>query len=118
MGTGLGGRSRCRPHRSGRILLPGYNNTIENYRESSKMLSQELAGAIFEGDLPEVGPALFEALFQPALKIAEERDIPLYCGEYDKKADETTDLQRGHFFDIFFNTSWIAFWLSDCKMRF
>ena len=21
-------------------------------------------------------------------------------------------------FDIFFNTSWIAFWLSDCKMRF
>lgn len=28
MGTGLGGRSRCRPHRSGRILLPGYNNTI------------------------------------------------------------------------------------------
>ena len=50
-----------------------YPNTIENYRESSKMLSQELAGAIFEGDLPEV---------QPALKIAEERDIPLYCGEY------------------------------------
>ena len=46
------------------------------------MLSQELAGAIFEGDLPEVGPAFFEALFQPALKIAEERDIPLYCGEY------------------------------------
>jgi len=59
-----------------------YPNTIENYRESSKMLSQELAGAIFEGDLPEVGPAFFEALFQPALKIAEERDIPLYCGEY------------------------------------
>ena len=22
------------------------------------------------------------SLFQPALKIAEERDIPLYCGEY------------------------------------
>ena len=36
----------------------------------------------------------------------------------DKKADETTDLQRGYVFDNFFNTSWIAFWLSDCKMRF
>ena len=36
----------------------------------------------------------------------------------DKKADETTDLQRGHFFDIFFNTGWIASWFSDCKMRF
>mgnify|MGYP000559200100 FL=1 len=48
----------------------------------ARCFSQELAGAIFEGDLPEVGPAFFEALFQPALKIAEERDIPLYCGEY------------------------------------
>ena len=36
----------------------------------------------------------------------------------DKKADETTDLQRGHFFDNFFNTGWIASWFSDCKMRF
>ena len=35
-----------------------------------------------------------------------------------KKADETTDLQRGHFFDNFFNTGWIASWFSDCKMRF
>mgnify|MGYP000031329703 CR=1 FL=1 len=59
-----------------------YPNTIENYREASKMLSQKLAGAIFEGELPEMGPDFFETLFRPALDIAEERDIPLYCGEY------------------------------------
>ncbi len=59
-----------------------YPNTIENYREASKMLSQELAGAIFESELPEMGPDFFETLFRPALDIAEERDIPLYCGEY------------------------------------
>lgn len=35
-----------------------------------------------------------------------------------QKADETTDLQRGHVFDNFFNTGWIASWFSDCKMRF
>ena len=34
------------------------------------------------------------------------------------KADETANLQRGHFFGNFFHTGWIASWLSDCKMRF
>ena len=29
-----------------------------------------------------IGPAFFEGLFKPALEVARERDIPLYCGEY------------------------------------
>ena len=35
-----------------------------------------------------------------------------------KNADETTDLQRGHFFDNFCNTVGLLLGLSDCKMRF
>mgnify|MGYP000739043883 CR=1 FL=1 len=55
---------------------------LAEYREASKILSQELAGAIYADDLKEMGADFFETLFAPALKIAQERDIPLYCGEY------------------------------------
>ena len=56
--------------------------------------------------------------FSILLYLVGNTDLKNQGSGSDKKADETTDLQRGHFFDIFFNTSWIAFWLSDCKMRF
>ncbi|HCA21943.1 MAG TPA: endoglucanase [Lachnospiraceae bacterium] len=62
-----------------RIDYPG---TIEEYREKSLMLTQELGGALYTQDFKSFGPEFFEQLFQPALKIAEERNIPLYCGEY------------------------------------
>ena len=29
-----------------------------------------------------IGPEFFERIFAPALRTSEERDIPLYCGEY------------------------------------
>ena len=60
----------------------GYPGTIEEYREKSLMLTQELGGALYTQDFKQFGPDFFEQLFEPALKIAEERNIPLYCGEY------------------------------------
>ena len=54
----------------------------QEYQSASKILSPELAGAIYAKDLTQMGPEFFETLFQPALRIAAERDIPLYCGEY------------------------------------
>lgn len=62
-----------------RIQYPG---SIEAYRESSKNLQKELISAIFNENLHELGPSFFETLFLPALKTAEARNIPLYCGEY------------------------------------
>ena len=59
-----------------------YPDTIENYRKASEVLSRELAGSIYEKNLTSIGPEFFEVLFEPAIKTAEERNIPLYCGEY------------------------------------
>ena len=59
-----------------------YPADIAEYQSASKILSPELAGAIYAKDLTQMGPEFFETLFQPALRIAAERDIPLYCGEY------------------------------------
>ncbi len=59
-----------------------YPADIEEYRKNSSMLPPELAGLIFKDELKEISSSFFETLFKPALKTAEERDIPLYCGEY------------------------------------
>lgn len=59
-----------------------YPESIVEYRTQSKRLSPQLAGAIYREDLTEMTSRFFETLFLPALKIAEERNIPLYCGEY------------------------------------
>ncbi|MDE6677865.1 MAG: glycoside hydrolase family 5 protein [Ruminococcus sp.] len=59
-----------------------YPENIEEYRRQSSILSQQLVGAIYNENLTEISDVFFETLFTPALKIAEERNIPLYCGEY------------------------------------
>lgn len=59
-----------------------YPGTIEEYKEKSLMLTQELGGALFSRDFKSFGPEFFEELFEPAIKIADERNIALYCGEY------------------------------------
>lgn len=59
-----------------------YPESIDKYREKSKILAPELSGAIFSENLSAIGPSFFETLFLPALKAAEERNVPLYCGEY------------------------------------
>ena len=62
----------------------GYPLPIEEYRAASEAhdLSQDLVAAAFADGLGETGPAFFEALFAPAIEVAEKYDVPLYCGEY------------------------------------
>jgi len=60
----------------------GYPLPLDTYREASRMLSKNLATAIFDEDVTEIGPAFFETLFKPALDYAAEMNVPLYCGEY------------------------------------
>ena len=60
----------------------GYPKTLEEYREASKILDTEMAGAIFEKGISEIGPKFFEDLFAPAIKKATEDGVPMYCGEY------------------------------------
>ena len=62
-----------------------YPQKLEIYRSESRKVSKQLAGTIFESwldDLGMIGPEFFERIFAPALRTSEERDIPLYCGEY------------------------------------
>jgi len=70
-----------------------YPQTIEEYRKASLMLDQNLVGAINDPNVPEIGPEFFEYLFKAALDTADERNIPLYCGEYgviDRATPEDT----------------------------
>ena len=61
-----------------------YPETLETYREEvhRQGLPEEMAGVIFEEGISEPGEALFEDIFAPALKKAEEDQVALYCGEY------------------------------------
>lgn len=63
-------------------LRVNYPEPLEVYREKSKGISNALAGAIFSEEASSVGPEFFENIFLPAVKKAEEDDVPLYCGEY------------------------------------
>lgn len=60
----------------------GYPKTLEEYQKASTELSKDLAGAIFEDGISEIGPKFFEDIFTPAIKKAQEDNIPLYCGEH------------------------------------
>ena len=59
-----------------------YPESLEVYREHSRMLSPQLVSGIYKEDLPEVSAEYFEFLFKNAIAAAEERNVPLYCGEY------------------------------------
>ena len=60
----------------------GYPKTVEEYREATKIVDPSCTYTIFNEDIRPIGTEFFTGLFEPALKTAEERDIPLYCGEY------------------------------------
>ena len=60
----------------------GYPRTLEDYREQTKKLDENLGNTIFREDIRPIGKQFFEGLFQPALRVSKERDTPLYCGEY------------------------------------
>ena len=59
-----------------------YPASLEEYREKSSRFDQHSMGAIYTETIEKAGPELFEALFADAIRTAEERNVPLYCGEY------------------------------------
>ena len=60
----------------------GYPKTVEEYREATKIVDPDCSFTIFNEDIRPIGTEFFIGLFEPALRTARERDIPLYCGEY------------------------------------
>ena len=63
-------------------LRLNYPDTVENYKkEHAKIASSSLS--IYDFLKTEnADVSLFEELFAEAIKIAEERNVALYCGEY------------------------------------
>ncbi|MCR5253531.1 MAG: glycoside hydrolase family 5 protein [Treponema sp.] len=64
------------------VSYPG--PSIEYIREKSRMIPQACHGAIFAKNMDslKLDDTFFTTLFAPALKKAEQLDLPLYCGEY------------------------------------
>lgn len=60
----------------------GYPLRVKEYKTLSAGLQAELVNAVNELDPEMEGPAIFDTLFQPAVKAAAENNAPLYCGEY------------------------------------
>ncbi|MDO4519716.1 MAG: cellulase family glycosylhydrolase [Eubacteriales bacterium] len=60
----------------------GYPRSVEEYRQASRDITKDLAGAIFADQVKEMGPVFFEDIFAPAIAVAEKYNAPMYCGEY------------------------------------
>ncbi|MBR5361401.1 MAG: cellulase family glycosylhydrolase [Lachnospiraceae bacterium] len=81
-------------------LVMNYPDSLEIYREKSQLLAQDLADAINEGEITELGPSLFDTLFKPAVEMAEKMNVPLYCGEYGVIDLAPADSAKRWFADI------------------
>ena len=60
----------------------GYPKTLEEYRAAGKELTADLAGAVYQEGISEIGEGFFEDIFAPAIAKAERDNAYLYCGEY------------------------------------
>ena len=62
----------------------GYPEKLEVYQEADRRvkLSDDLSGAVFRKEISETGEGFFEDIFAPAIRKAEQDNVPLYCGEY------------------------------------
>ncbi|MCR5301278.1 MAG: glycoside hydrolase family 5 protein [Lachnospiraceae bacterium] len=74
-----------------------YPGNIEYFRQKSAEFSKNHTGAVFNECMDKEGP-FFDKLFAGAVKYAEEKNVPLYCGEYGvidrAPADETLRWMR------------------------
>lgn len=61
-----------------------YPGDWDEYLEKSRKIPGCMHGAISDKniELTELGTAFFETMFMDAIKVAEERNAPIYCGEY------------------------------------
>ena len=62
-----------------RITYPG---TVKDYMKIMKEIDLDTPDLMTEANVETVGAEFFEAIFAKAVAIAEERNVPLYCGEY------------------------------------
>ncbi len=60
----------------------GYPKTLEEYRKTGDALEADLAGAVYQEGIREIGEGFFEDIFAPAVEKAEKDGVCLYCGEY------------------------------------
>ncbi|MCL2054948.1 MAG: cellulase family glycosylhydrolase [Oscillospiraceae bacterium] len=63
-----------------------YPQIADVYEQNSSFLTKEMSISLAKFGkqlfLENNGAAFFENIFEEALKVAEERNVPLYCGEY------------------------------------
>jgi hypothetical protein len=59
-----------------------YPDTLENYKAAQASVNIDFPTMIDSAVSPTVDKAYFEEIFAQAVQIAEERNVPLYCGEY------------------------------------
>ena len=60
----------------------GYPLSLEEYRKADEGLSSDLAGAIYQEGISQIGEDFFEDIFAPAIAKAAADNACLYCGEY------------------------------------
>ena len=60
----------------------GYPRTLKEYRDASNSVEADVGGAVFTEGIGEIGESFFDDIFAPAIKKAEDDNVPLYCGEY------------------------------------
>lgn len=59
-----------------------YPDTIDNFRKGTGALNKDFLSTISDPRIADMGTDFFEVIFSEAVKAAEERGVPLYCGEY------------------------------------
>lgn len=59
-----------------------YPATVKELRAASEKFAKTVVGAIYDSRLDDVEYDIFEVFFADAVKTCEERNVPLYCGEY------------------------------------
>ena len=58
-----------------------FEETYDTYRKNTKVIGERFLAGLPEGsDL--IDERFFEELFADAIKVSQERNVPLYCGEY------------------------------------
>lgn len=63
-------------------LRLSYPNTIDNYKKAHLLIAKNSLSIydFIDSKIADIG--MFEELFSEAVKLAEERNVALYCGEY------------------------------------
>jgi len=63
-------------------LVVEYPSTLSAFIDGTRILDENMAISLRNPNLTKMGPEFFDATFAEAIKIAKDRDVPLYCGEY------------------------------------